>query len=87
MRIRFMLSKDSGDNQHMHSKSNNIEIVIENNTNKIIYQLFSSLLTRSQIGLETLMRGSDFFDSIDGMNYQCKEIMLKRGKLYIGSFD
>ena len=38
----------------MHSKSNNIKIAIGNSTNEeFINELFSSLLTRHQIGLIT----------------------------------
>ena len=36
------------------------EIMIGNNTNEIINELFSSLLTRYQISLETSMKGSLF---------------------------
>ena len=53
MKINFMSSKDSGDSQSMHSKSYSIEVIIGNNTEKIINELFSSLLTRYQMGLET----------------------------------
>ena len=41
----------------MHSKSDNIDIII----NEVIDKLFvQSLLSRYEIGLETSMEGSDF---------------------------
>ena len=41
--------------------------MIANNSNKIINDLFSSLLAKYWIGLETSMKSSDFgFESIDG---------------------
>ena len=49
----------------MHSKRNNIEILI-NEADEVIEELFKSLLNRYQIGLETSVRGSDFiFDCIN----------------------
>ena len=39
-----------------------------------------SLLSRYQIGIETLMRGSDFiFDSVQLLYYKCHKINFKRG--------
>ena len=49
----------------MHSKSDNIEVMTYDNANKVIEEIFESLLSRSQIGLETLLKGSDFiFDAV-----------------------
>ena len=49
----------------MHSKRNNIEILI-NEADEVIEELFKSLLNRYQIGLETSVRGRDFiFDCIN----------------------
>ena len=45
----------------MHSKSDNIEVMIYDNTNKVIEKNFELLLSRYQIGLETSMKDSDFF--------------------------
>ena len=43
---------------------------------------------RYQMGLETLMKGSDFvFLSIDGLHYKCHGIRLNRGRSYIDSPD
>ena len=44
----------------MHSKSDNIEIMTNDKANEVIKELFESLLSRYQIGLETTMESSDF---------------------------
>ena len=41
MKFNLMGSKNNGESQHMQSKSDNIEIMIDNNTNKFIDKLFS----------------------------------------------
>ena len=84
-RLNRMSSRDNDDTQLMHSKSDNIEIMIVNKTDGIINQLFESFLTRYQLGLES-MKGNDFvFDSIDGMHYKCNKISLNCGGAYIDS--
>ena len=45
----------------MNTKSNNTEIMIDNETDEIFEELLNSLLQRYQKGLEEKMRGSDFF--------------------------
>ena len=45
----------------MHSKSDNIEFMLYDDANEVVNELFESLLSRYQIGLETAMRGSNFF--------------------------
>ena len=62
MAINFISSKeDFNDIPPMHTKSNNIEIMIGSETDEIIEELFESLLERYQKGLEESMIGSDFF--------------------------
>ena len=48
MKINFISSKDSDDIRAMHTKSNNIEIMMGNETNEIIEELFKSLLQKYQ---------------------------------------
>ena len=50
----------------MHSKSNNVEVMACDNANEVMEEIFESLHSRYQIGLETLTRGSDFI--FDGVN-------------------
>ena len=54
----------------MHSKSNNKEIKIGNETDKIVNELFRSHLTRYQLDLGESMKSRNFvLDNIDGMYY------------------
>ena len=79
-----MSSKDSDEIRIMHIKSNNIEIMIGNETDEIIRKLFELLLRRYQEGLEKWMRKSKFvFDSIDLLCYKLHKISLNRGGSYI----
>ena len=55
----FISSKDSNETRTMHTKSDNIEIIIGSETGEIIKELFESLLQRYQEGLEESMRESD----------------------------
>ena len=64
MNVNFILSQGNDDKQLMYSKSDNIEvdIMIDNESDEIIKDLFLSLLTRYQI---TSMKDMDFvFDNI-----------------------
>ena len=64
--ITFFSSKDSKETRTVHSKSNNTEIMIGNETDGTSEELFDSLLQKYQKGLEESMKGSGFvFDSID----------------------
>ena len=61
-----MSSKDIKETRVIHYKSDNIEILISNNGNGNINELFESLLFRYQIGfLEKSMRDRNFaFDYV-----------------------
>ena len=54
--INSFLSKDSNEIRTMHSKSDNIEIMIGNETDEIIEDFFESLLQKYRKGLEESMR-------------------------------
>ena len=83
--INFITSKpDSDETRILHTKSNNIEIMIGSDTNEVIENLFRSLLQRYQENLEEKMRGSEFiFDGINLLHYDLNKISLNRGGLYI----
>ena len=52
------------------------------------FKNFESLLNRYQVGLETLMKGSDFiFDFVHLLYYKSHKITFKRDGSYIDSFD
>ena len=62
----------------MHSKSENIEIMINDEPDEVMEELFQSLLFMYQIGLETSLRGSDFiFDCVQLLYYKCHKINFK----------
>ena len=70
----------------MHSKSDNIEILIGNETDEIIEDRFDSFLQRYQKGLEESVRGSEFvFDYVDSLYYKLHKTSLNRGRSYIDS--
>ena len=80
MTINFISSKDSDETQTMHTKSNNVEIMVGNETNEIIIDLFESFLQKYQEGLEESMRGSEFaYDSVDVSHYNLSKVSLSRG--------
>ena len=84
--INFFSSKDYKETRTMHTKSHNIEIMMGNETNKIIEVLFESLLQRYWVGLEGSLRGSEFiFDSVNSLCYKLHKISLNRGGSYIDS--
>ena len=57
----FISSKDNDEEQLMHSKSDHIEILINDEEDEVIEELFKSLHNRYQNNLEKSMKGSDFF--------------------------
>ena len=50
--ISYISSNDSGETRAMHTKTDNIEIMIGDETDGIIEELFNSLLQKYQEGLE-----------------------------------
>ena len=66
MQINFISSKDSREIRTMHTKSDNIEIMMGSETDDITDELFKSLQQKYQEGLEESMRESEFiFNSVD----------------------
>ena len=81
-----MSSKDSSETRAMNYKSNNIEILIGNETDAIIEELFDSFLQKYQKRLKESVKGSKFvFDSIDLLYYKLNKIFLNQGESYIDS--
>ena len=60
MAIIFIYSKGNDEERVIHSKSDNIEIMIKYNANEVIEKHFESLLKRYQVELEKSMKGIDF---------------------------
>ena len=88
--INFISFKpDSDETRIMHTKSDNIEIIIDNDTDEVIDELFKSLLEKHQENLEEKMSGSEFnFDGISSLYYDLNKISLNRvGRSYIPTFE
>ena len=87
MSINLISSKDSDETCNMHTKSDNIEIMMGSETDDIIDELFNFFLQKYQGGLEESMRRSEFiFDSVDLLYYNLQKISLnKKGLSYIHS--
>ena len=78
-----MSSKDSDEERVMYSKSYNTEIIIRNKADEVIEEIFKSLLSRCQIGLEKSMKGSDFiFDCVYLLYYKCHKMNPNNGGSY-----
>ena len=60
MSINFISSLGNDEESLMHSKSDNVEMMINDKEDEVIEGSFQSLLSRYQIGLETSMNGRDF---------------------------
>ena len=87
MTISFVSSKDSDGIRTIHTKSDNIYIMMGYETDEIIEELFESLFPKFQEGLEKSMKGSRFiFDSADLLYYHLLRTSLSRkGGSYIDS--
>ena len=84
--INFISSNDFEETGTMHTKSGNIDIMIGNETNEIIKEIFPSLLQKYQKGLKEKMKGSEFvFDSDYLLYYELHKINLNRSGSYIDS--
>ena len=63
--------KDIDEELVMNSKSDNMEVMIYDKADKVIKELFMSVLKVYQIVLETSMKGSDFiFDCVHTVYYK-----------------
>ena len=70
----------------MHTKSNNVEIMMGSETDEIIEELFESLLQRYQEALGESMKGSEYiFYCVDAVYYNLNKIGFSRGGSYIDS--
>ena len=83
MAINIISSKDSEETRTIHTKSNNVEIMMGSEIDEIIEELFKSFLQKYQEGLEESLRGSKFvYDSVDTLCYNLNKVSLSRGRSY-----
>ena len=85
--INFIsLKPDSNETCVMHTKSDNFETSIGDDTSDVIKELFKSFLQRYQESLQEKMRGSEFeFDGVNLLYYDFNKISLNRGGSFIES--
>ena len=85
--ITFISSKDNDEEHVMHSKIDNIDIMINYRADEVMEELFKSLQNRYQNDLEESIKYSEFvFDCILLLYYKCQQINFKRGESYIYIF-
>ena len=85
--INFISLKPGSDETRiMHTRSDNIEIMIGDDNDGIIEELFRSFLQKYEENLQNKMRGSDFeFDGVNFLYYDFNKISLNRSGSYIDS--
>ena len=72
----------------MHSKSDNIKIVNNDEADEVIEELFELLLNSYQNNFKKLMRGSELvFNYVHSLYYKCHEIDPNCGRSYLDSPD
>ena len=71
----------------MHSKSDNIEIMVNVEADKVITKLFESLKNRYQNNLESLKSSEFFFNFVHLLYYKCHKINPNCGGSYVDSPD
>ena len=71
----------------MHSKSDNIEIMINDKADEVIKELFDSLKNRYQNNLESMKESEFVFAYVQLLYYKFHKINLNRGGSYIVSSD
>ena len=71
----------------MHSKSDNIEIMISDVTDEIIEKLFNSLKNRYQNNLQSIKGSECVFDYVQLLYYKCHKINVNGDESYIDSPD
>ena len=85
--INFISLKSGSDETRIiHTRSDNIEIMIGDDNDDIIEELFRTFLQKYEENLQNKMRGSDFeFDGINFLYHDFNEISLNRSGSYIDS--
>ena len=87
MANNFISSIDKDEECVMHSKSENIEIMIGDEADEVIEELFDSLTNRYQNNLESMKGSEIFLDYVELLYYKCHKINPNRGGSYIYRFS
>ena len=81
----FISSIDNDEECIMHSQSGIVEVMVSDEADEVIKELFGSLKNRYQNSLES-MKGSEFvFNFFQLLYYKCHNISANRGGSYIDS--
>ena len=73
LKIQFTMNVNNVSSKYNDDKQYILKVIIQKQI-KLLKKLFQSLLTRYQLGLETSLKGIDFFfDSIDRLHYEVIE--------------
>ena len=71
----------------MHSKMDNIEIMINDEADNVIKEFFNSLKNRYQNDLKSMKVSEFVFDYVHLLYHKCHKTNPNRGGSYIGSPD
>ena len=71
----------------MHSKSDNIEILVDDEGDEVIKDLFPSLKKRYQNNLESMIDSTFVFHYVHSLYYKCHKINPDCGESYTDSLD
>ena len=85
--VNFISLKPGSDETRiMYTKNDNIEIMLGDDNDDIIEQLFESLLEKYEENIQNKMRGSEFeFDGVNFLYYDFNKTSINRGRSYIDS--
>ena len=87
MANNFIFAINNDEKSVIHSTSDNIEIMISDEADEVIKELFDSLKNRYQNNLESTKYIEFVFDYVNLMYYKCHKINLNCGGSYIDSPD
>ena len=77
MKLKFLSSTDINEKRIIYSKSDNSIVMIGNDADTIIQEVFELFLHKYQKCLKESMKGSNFiFDHVSEMHYICNKIRL-----------
>ena len=79
----FISSIGNDEERLMHSKSDNINIIIKVEAAEVIKEIFDLLKNRSQNNSESIKVSQFVFDYVHLLSYNCHKINPAHGRLYI----
>ena len=83
----FISSIDNGEERVINSKSDNIEVMFNDEAVEVIKELFDLLKNRYQNKLESMKGSKFFFDYVRLLYYKCHKVLPNRDESYINSTE